>query len=61
MYGAGFMRARGLLQYFYQERARVEGCKFFDAETMKATINGPGCVKALAGMVKGQHDHAARH
>ena len=52
MYGAGFMRARGLLQYFYQERARVEGCKFFDAETMKATINGPGCVKALAGMVK---------
>ena len=52
MYGAGFMRARGLLQYFYQERARVEGCKFFDAESMKATINGPGCVKALAGMVK---------
>ena len=52
VYGSGFMRARGLLQYFYQERARVEGCKFFDAETMKATINGPGCVKALAGMVK---------
>ena len=52
VYGSGFMRARGLLQYFYQERARVEGCRFFDAETMKATINGPGCVKALAGMVK---------
>ena len=52
VYGSGFMRARGLLQYFYQERARVEGCKFFGAETMKATINGPGCVKALAGMVK---------
>ena len=52
VYGSGFMRARGLLQYFYQERARVEGCKFFDAESMKATINGPGCVKALAGMVK---------
>ena len=52
MYGSAFMRARGLLQYFYQERARVEGCKFFDAETMNATINGPGCVKALAGMVK---------
>ena len=52
VYGSGFMRARGLLQYFYQERARVEGCKFFDTETMKATINGPGCVKALAGMVK---------
>ena len=52
VYGSAFMRARGLLQYFYQERARVEGCKFFDAETMKATINGPGCVKALAGMVK---------
>ena len=52
VYGSAFMRARGLLQYFYQERARVEGCKFFDAETMNATINGPGCVKALAGMVK---------
>ena len=52
VYGAGFMRVRGLLHYFYQERARNEGCKFFDAETMKATINGPGCVKALAGMVK---------
>ncbi len=52
MYGSAFMRARGLLQYFYQERARVEGCKFFDAETMQATINGPGCVKALADMVK---------
>ena len=52
MYGSGFMRARGLLQYFYQERARVEGCKFFDIESMKATVNGPGCVKALAGMVK---------
>ena len=52
IYGSAFMRARGLLQYFYQERARVEGCKFFDAESMKATINGPGCVKALAGMVK---------
>ena len=52
VYGSAFMRARGLLQYFYQERARVEGCKFFDAESMKATINGPGCVKALEGMVK---------
>jgi multiple sugar transport system substrate-binding protein len=52
VYGAGFMRVRGLLHYFYQERARNEGCKFFDAESMKATINGPGCVKALAGMVK---------
>ena len=52
MYGAGFMRQQGLLHFFYQERARVNGCKFFDAETMKATINGPGCVKALAGIIK---------
>lgn len=52
VYGAGFMRVRGLLHYFYQERARNEGCKFFDSESMKATVNGPGCVKALAGMVK---------
>ena len=52
VYGAGFMRVRGLLHYFYQERARNEGCRFFDAETMKATVNGPGCVAALAGMVK---------
>ena len=52
VYGAGFMRVRGLLHYFYQERARNEGCVFFDAESMAATINGPGCVTALAGMVK---------
>ncbi len=52
MYGAGFMRVRGLLHFFYQERARIEGCKFFDAETMQATINGAGCVKALAGIIK---------
>jgi multiple sugar transport system substrate-binding protein len=52
MYGSGFMRQRGLMHYFYEERARIEGCEFFDAETMKATVNGPGCVKALAGIVK---------
>ena len=61
VYGSGFMRARGLLHYFYQERARVEGCKFFDTETMKATINGPGCVKALAGMVKDNTTMPPRH
>ncbi len=52
MYGSGNMRARGLFHYFFLERARVEGCRFFDAESMKATVNGPGCVKAMAGFIK---------
>ncbi len=39
MYGAAFFRDSAYGQFMFQERFRVEGGKFFDPETMKATIN----------------------
>jgi multiple sugar transport system substrate-binding protein len=39
LYGAGQFRAPAYGQLLFQERFRVEGGKFFDPETMKATIN----------------------
>ncbi|MBO6636656.1 MAG: extracellular solute-binding protein [Roseitalea sp.] len=39
IYGAGMLRQPGNAQYLFQERFRVEGGKFFDEETMKATVN----------------------
>lgn len=39
IYGAGLLRQPGNAQYLFQERFRVEGGKFFDAESMKATVN----------------------
>ncbi|MEO7241607.1 MAG: sugar ABC transporter substrate-binding protein [Variovorax sp.] len=54
LYGAGMIRRASLLQYFFQERFRNDGGHFFDAKTMKATVNGPAGVKALSGMVADQ-------
>ena len=39
LYGAAFFREAGYGNFMFQERFRNEGGKFFDAETMKATIN----------------------
>jgi multiple sugar transport system substrate-binding protein len=50
MYGAAFFRQAPYAQYMFQERFRNEGGKFFDAETMKATVNSDIGVKVLAGM-----------
>jgi multiple sugar transport system substrate-binding protein len=50
MYGAGLLRQPGNAQYMVQERFRVEGGKFFDPETMKATINSPIGVKVFREM-----------
>jgi multiple sugar transport system substrate-binding protein len=41
LYGAGFFRSPPYPHYMFQEQFRMEGGKFFDAETMKATVNGP--------------------
>ena len=41
-YGAGFFRQPPYAQFMFQERFRNEGGKFFDAATMKATVNGAG-------------------
>ena len=50
IYGAGMLRQPGNAQYLLQERFRVEGGRFFDPDTMKATINsevGVGVFNAL--------------
>jgi multiple sugar transport system substrate-binding protein len=54
LYGAGMIRRGTLLQYFFQERFRNAGGRYFDAQTMKATVNGDIGVRVLTGMVNDQ-------
>lgn len=51
VYGAGMILSRGQVEYGFMSRFRVEGGKFFDPETMKATINSPAGIKALTDLV----------
>jgi multiple sugar transport system substrate-binding protein len=50
MYGAAFFREPGYGQFMFQERFRVEGGKFFDEDTMKATVNSDVGVKVFTDM-----------
>ena len=50
MYGAAFFRQPPYAQFMFQERFRNEGGKFFDADTMKATINSDIGVKVFTDM-----------
>jgi len=50
IYGASFFREPPYTMFMFQERFRVEGGKFFDAGTMKATVNSPVGVKVLTEM-----------
>jgi len=50
MYGASFFRQPPYAIFMFEERFRNEGGKFFDADTMKATINSPIAVKVLTDM-----------
>lgn len=50
IYGAGMLRQPGNAQFMVQERFRVEGGKFFDQETMRATINSDIGVKVFTEM-----------
>jgi multiple sugar transport system substrate-binding protein len=50
MYGAAFFRQPPYTMYMFQERFRNEGGRFFDAETMKATINSEIGVRVLTEM-----------
>lgn len=50
MYGAAMFRDAPYTQWMFQERFRVEGGKFFDAETMKATVNSETGVKVFTEM-----------
>lgn len=51
IYGAGMLRQPGNAQFMFQERFRVEGGKFFDADTMKATVNSDVGVKVFTEML----------
>ena len=50
MYGAAFFRQPPYTMFMFQERFRVEGGKFFDADSMKATINSDVGVQVLTAM-----------
>ena len=50
MYGAGLINT-GYMQFFFFERFRTYGGKFFDPETMKATVNSQAGIDALTDMV----------
>ena len=50
-YGAAFFRDPPYAQFMFQERFRNEGGRFFDADTMKATVNGPAGVKVFTDWV----------
>ena len=51
LYGAAFFREPGHGNFMFQERFRNEGGKFFDADTMKATINSDAGVKVFTDRV----------
>jgi multiple sugar transport system substrate-binding protein len=50
VYGASFFREPPYTMFMFQERFRVEGGKFFDAQTMKAAVNNAIGVKAFTEM-----------
>lgn len=51
-YGAAFFRDAPYAQFMFQERFRNEGGRFFDPETMRATINTPAGVKVFTDWVQ---------
>lgn len=46
-FGAAFFRDPPYAQQLFQERFRVNGGRFFDAASMKATVNGPAGVQVF--------------
>jgi multiple sugar transport system substrate-binding protein len=50
LYGAGLINT-GYMHFFFSERFRTYGGKFFDPETMKATVNSQPGIDALTDMV----------
>src|SRR5215510_3900038 len=50
IYGASFFREPTYAQLMFQERFRNEGGKFFDAGSMKATVNNATGVRVLTEM-----------
>ena len=52
VYGAGMLRQPGNAQYLFQERFRVEGGKFFDVDSMEATVNSDVGVRVFNDMIE---------
>ncbi len=50
MYGAAFFRDAPYTQWMFQERFRTEGGKFFDDDTMNATVNSEIGVQVFEAM-----------
>ncbi len=50
MYGSGLIHV-GYMHFFFSERFRNYGGRFFDLDTMKATINSEAGVRALTDLV----------
>jgi multiple sugar transport system substrate-binding protein len=50
VYGATYSGDPALAHYLFQERFRDAGGRFFDARTMRATINGPAGVEVFTAM-----------
>ena len=51
LYGASLVRSRGLVLFFWSQQFRVAGGKFFDVDTMKATVNSDIGVQSLQALV----------
>jgi multiple sugar transport system substrate-binding protein len=51
-YGATAFREAPYAQFMFQERFRNEGGKFFDAETMKATVNSAAGLKVFTDWIE---------
>ncbi len=50
IYGASFFREPPYTMFMFEERFRNEGGRFFDAKTMKATVNSPIGARVLTEM-----------
>ncbi|MDF1775494.1 MAG: sugar ABC transporter substrate-binding protein [Rhizobiaceae bacterium] len=51
-YGAAFIREAGAAQFMFMERFRNNGGRFFDADTMKATVNSAAGVDVFKAWVE---------
>ena len=51
LYGASLVRSRGLTLFFWSQQFRVAGGRFFDEDTMKATVNSDIGVQSLQALV----------
>jgi len=51
-HGSALIHSPGLVHYLWEERFRLVGGKFFDADTMKSTVNSDAGVTVVEDMVR---------